>query len=54
MLVYDAVFYPFMSDVLGYMRTSLLFSIVNWWVGFYIGRGLSLNVLMKVIRCFLK
>ena len=54
MLVYDAVFYRFGSDVLAYMRTSLPFSIVNWWVGFYIGRGLSLNVLLKAIRCFLK
>ena len=47
-------FYPFGSDVLVYMRTSLPFSIVHWWVGFYVGRSLFLNVLMKVIRCFLK
>ena len=46
-------FYPFESDVLAYMRTSLPLSIVNWWVGFYVGRSLFLNVLMKVIRCFL-
>ena len=47
-------FYPFKNDVLAYMRTGLPFSIVNWWVGLYIGRSSFLNVLMKVIGCFLK
>ena len=47
-------FHPFGSDVLANMRTSLSFSIVHWWVGFYVGRSLFSNVLMKVIRCFLK
>ena len=49
-------FYPFGSDVLAYMRTSLPFSVVHWYwyVGFYVGGSLFLNVLMKVIRCFLK
>ena len=45
-------FEKFLANNLTYRRTSLPFFIVNWWIVFYIGRGLSLNVLMKVMRCF--
>ena len=54
MLLYDVVFIRLGAKFLAYMRTTLPFSIVHWWLGFYVGRSLFLNVLMKVIRCFLK
>ena len=45
--------YPFGNDILAFMRTSLPFSIVNWWVGFYIGRSfylLGINLLIGFVR----
>ena len=54
MLLYDADFIRLEATFLAYMKTSLPFSIVRWWVGFYVGRSLFLNVVMKVIYCFLK
>ena len=51
---YTMQFLSVWGDLLAYIRTILPFSIVNWWIGFYIGRSLSSNVLMKVIQCFLK
>ena len=54
MLLYDADFIRLEATFLAYMKTSLPFSIVRWWVGFYVGRSLFLNVVMRVIYCFLK
>ena len=54
MLLYDADFIRLEATFLAYMKTSLPFSIVRWWVGFYVGRSLFLNVVMRVIYYFLK
>ena len=51
MLLYNTVL-THLKQFLVYMRTSLPISIANWWVSFYIGRKLSLSVLMKVTQCF--
>ena len=54
MFLYDADFIRLGATFLAYMTTSLPFSIVHWRVGSYLGRSLFLNVVLKVIQCFLK
>ena len=42
-------FYSFGSNFFAYMRISLHFSIVQWWVGFYKCRHLFLNVRVSTL-----